>query len=214
MSVGLEVIDKSLHPGSASLIVRPQGDVLVDAFENRAAQPGAGRNLVSRIRHLNVDGAIIFRRHVLAVALLPDFNSHHWITTLVNVRNLIGAIFGSVINCRTCNQRRMAHGQSTGKEIVHAVVLIAASGDQVVSLVPGIDGRTEKRSGQVRRRTGDHFLVSSALQAWRRPRSGFYAVSRISNRVVPRGLDCTDGQRLKGVADAVSNILRPMSVAS
>src|ERR1700691_4691342 len=197
MSVGLEVIDKSLHPGSASLIVRPQGDVLVDAFENRAAQPGAGRQLVDRIRHLNVDGAIIFRRHVLAVALLPDLNSHHWITTLVNVGNLIGAIFRSVINRRTCNQRGMAHGQSTGKEIVHAVVLIAAAGDQVVSLVPGIDGRSEKPSGEVRTRTGDHFLVPSTLKAWRGSRSGFYAVSRINNRVVPRGIDRTGGQRLQ-----------------
>src|SRR5580698_750028 len=189
MSMGLKVINKSLHPGSASLIVRPQGDVLVDAFENRAAQPGAGRQLVDRIRHLNVDGAIIFRRHVLAVALLPDLNSHHWITTLVNIGNLIGAVFGSVINRRTCNQRRMSHSQSTGKEIVHAVVLIAASGDQVVSLMPGIDGRSEKGSSHVRRRTGDHFLISSALQVWRRPRSRLYAISRINNCIVSRAID-------------------------
>src|SRR5580704_14740618 len=193
MSVGLEVIDKSLHPGSASLIVRPQGDVLVDAFENRAAQPGAGRQLVDCIRHLNVDGAIVFRRHVLAVALLPDLNSHDWITTLVNVGNLIGAVFGSVINRRTCNQRRMPHGQSARKEIVHAVVLIVASGDQVASLVPGIDGRTEKGSSQIRRRTGDRFLISSALQVWRRPRSGLYAVSRVNNCIVSRAIDRTGG---------------------
>src|SRR5215475_3437777 len=151
MSVGLQVIDESLQPGCASLIVGPEGDVFVDAFENGSAQPGPRPSLVDRIRHLYVDGTIIFRRHVLAVALFPDFNSHYWITALVNVGDLIGAIFRSVINRRTCDQRRMAHGQSTGKEIVHAVVLIVAAGDQVVSLVPGIDGRSEKRPGRVRR---------------------------------------------------------------
>ena len=44
------------------------------------------------------------------------------------------------------------------------------------------------------------------------PRSGFYAVSRINNRVVPRGIDRTGGQRLQRVADAVANILRPVRV--
>src|ERR1700732_2684554 len=106
----------------------------------------------------------------------------------------------------------MAHGQSTRKEIVHALVLIAASGDQVVGLVPGVDGRSEKRSGQVCLRTGNYFLVSSALQLRRRPRSGLYAVSRINHRVFP-GIDRTDRQRLKSIADAVSNILCPVTIA-
>src|SRR6516225_7506590 len=157
MTVGFQVIDESFQPGSASLLVCPKGDVFIDAFENWTAQLGVWR-------------------HVFAVAFFPDFNSRHRITTLVNVGNLIGAIFGSVINRRTCNQRRMAHGQSTSKEIVHAVVLIVTAGNQIVSLVPGIEGRSEKRSGQVRRRAGDHFLVSSALLGRRRPRSGLYAV--------------------------------------
>ena len=103
MTMGFQVIDESLHPGSAALLVRPERDVFIHAFKNRAAQLGAGRQLVDGIRHLNVDGAIIFRRHVFAVALFPDFNSHHGIATLVNVGNFIRAIFGSVIDRRACN---------------------------------------------------------------------------------------------------------------
>src|SRR5579863_4041972 len=148
---------------------------------------------MDRIGHLNVDGAIIFRGHVLAVALFADFDSHYWITTLVNVRNFVGAIFWSVIDRRTCYERRMAHGQSAGEEIVHSVVLIAASGDQVVGLVPGIDGRGKKRSGQVCLGTGDHFLVSGALENWRRTRSGLFAVRRINYRVFARSVDRTGG---------------------
>ena len=122
---------------------------------------------------------------MLAVALFADFDSHYWVTALVNVRNFVGAILGSVINRRTCYERRMAHGQSAGEEIVHSVVLIAASGDQVVGLVPGIDGRGKKRSGQVCLGTGDHFLVSGALENWRRTRSGFFAVGRIRQPPTP-----------------------------
>ena len=40
MSVGLQVIDESAHPGSPALVVHPKGDVFIDAFENRAAQFG------------------------------------------------------------------------------------------------------------------------------------------------------------------------------
>src|ERR1035438_2833028 len=133
--------------------------------------------------------------------LLADLNSHHFITTLLNVGNLIGAIFGSVVNRRAGNQRGMPHGQSTGKEIVHAVVLILAAGDQVVGLVPGIDGRSDEGSGRVRCRTGERSSPSTAATpaaAWHR-RSGFHTVGRINNRVLPRGIDRTGGQRLQSV---------------
>src|SRR4029077_14945255 len=108
----------------------------------------------------------------------------------------------------------MAHGQSTGKEIVHAVVLIAASGDQVSHLVPGIDGRSEKRSGQIRLRTGDDFLVSSALQVRRRPRSWLYSIGRINNRVFTGSINRAGRQCLEGITDTVANVLCPMCIAS
>ena len=121
------------------MVVGPERDVFVHAFENRAAQPGVGSQLVNGVCPLAVDRAVVFRHRVFPVAFLSDLNSHHRITALVDVSNFIGAILGRVINRRAGDQRRVPHGQSAGEEIIHAVVFVMAAGDQIVGFVPRVD---------------------------------------------------------------------------
>src|SRR5262245_19214970 len=110
MSMGLQVIDESAHPGSPALVVCPEGDVFIDALENRTARLSAGNERVDGRGPLIVDRTVVFRHRVLTVALLSDLDSHHWITAFVDISHLIGAILRRVIDCGAGNQSRVPHG--------------------------------------------------------------------------------------------------------
>src|SRR6516225_3411825 len=188
MSMGLQVIDESAQPGSPALVVRPKGDVFIDAFENRATQLSVGSQLVDGIRPLAEERTIVLRHGVLTVAFLPDLNSHHRITALVDVRNLIGAILGRVINRRAGNQRRVPHGQPTGKEIVYAVVLVVAAGDQITGFVPGVDRRSAEGPSGIFRRPGkssarSRAVALTALAPCRR--TWFHTLRWVDDRIGP-----------------------------
>ena len=181
MPVGFQVIDESRHPGSAALVVRPKGDVFINAFENRTAQFGAGSQLVNGVRPLAIERAVVFRHRVLAVAFLAHLDSHDRITALVDVRDFVGGIVGRAINDRDRNQRRMAHRQSAGEEIVHAVVFVVAAGDQIAGFVPGIDGRSAERTARILRRTGK--CIAATGVAAHSPVAGSTPFARIDDRV-------------------------------
>ena len=100
------------------------------------------------------------------------------------------------------------------KKLSMPLYSIVAAGDQIVGLVPGIDRRSEKRPSRVFRRTGDQLPAlqrpadRSAAQVRALCRSAGYTIEYF-----PCSVDRPGRQRLQGVADAVSNILRPVSVA-
>ena len=70
----LEVFQKPAKPGGVAVLVGPEQDVGVLSLEGRAAQLQVRIDTMQRCGKFQVKGAVVFRRHVLAVDFFAHFD--------------------------------------------------------------------------------------------------------------------------------------------
>src|SRR5438477_2650650 len=124
--VSFQIIDKSSQPRSTSLRIRPDLDVFVHSLKHRTAEPDLRINFVQRLRPLQVQRPVVFRKHILSICFLAYFDKRNWISTRFQILNLIGGILRSAVDQRNRYHRAQAARVAAGVKKIkpHLISLV------------------------------------------------------------------------------------------
>ena len=92
-AVRFQIVDEAAEPRNLSVGVGPDLDIAERSLERRAAELRLGHELVDRGGELEVQRAVIFGQHVLAVGLFAHLDPRDRIFALVEIGDFVGRIF-------------------------------------------------------------------------------------------------------------------------